>query len=255
LKQYSSTRFLLTVFAVSLTLLAGACSSGGSSGSDTSSDDSEVAPTPKQETDQIGVPDVDDTESSATDDAQEAGSDDAAEPEPVAQPDDSRTDDAVQANEEVIAEETIPGNPVELRIDTIDVAAGFEYVGLTEDGDMDAPEDWDSVAWYEPGTVPGDRGNAAIAGHFDSPTGQGVFYRLNDLVDGDHVTIITDQGEELVFEVIEVERFHINDAPLEKIFGQTDERNMNLITCDGVWDSAAGTYEERLVVYTRLIEG
>jgi sortase A len=52
--------------------------------------------------------------------------------------------------------------------------------------------------------------------------------------------------------VIESARYSQEAAPLDKIFGFDLERDLNLITCDGVWNRTAQRYRERLVVYTRL---
>jgi sortase A len=167
---------------------------------------------------------------------------------------DDSTETARDDDEADDAEEPAPGNPVRLQIDAIDVDAPFEYVGVDDQGNMGVPEEWDNVAWYEPGTVPGARGNSVIAGHYDSDTGPAVFFDLNHLEEGDEVRIVTEDGEELVFEIFEIESVHVDDADTSKIFGRTDQRNLNLITCEGVWDSSAGMYDHRLIVYTRLIE-
>jgi sortase A len=73
------------------------------------------------------------------------------------------------------------------------------------------------------------------------------------LAPGDRITVVTEDHEELVFEITGVETVHVDEAPLEKIFGSTDEFNLNLITCEGVWDSSRGMYDQRLVVYSTLV--
>jgi sortase A len=164
------------------------------------------------------------------------------------------SDDSNRSDEDEDVETPVPGNPTRLQIDSIGIDAGFEYVGVDDDGNMGVPEEWENVAWYEPGTVPGDRGNSVIAGHYDSDTGPAVFYDLNELEVGDEVRIVTEDGEELVFAVTEIESIHVDEADTKKIFGQTNERNLNLITCEGVWDSDAGMYDHRLIVYTTLVD-
>jgi sortase A len=215
-----------------------------------SSDDSdevvEPAATPE--------PEVDDTaEASDDSDAVTVIEDDPSDDTSTsaAADDDSVRQSEVGDDEEV--EEPIPGKPVRLQIDAIDVDAAMEYVGVDDDGNMDVPQEWENVAWYEPGTAPGDRGNSVIAGHYDSYTDPAVFYDLNELEVGDIVRVITEDGEELEFEVTELELVHVDDADTSKIFGKTDERNLNLITCEGAWDPAAGMYDERLIVYTTLV--
>jgi hypothetical protein len=148
------------------------------------------------------------------------------------------------------------GLPSELRIDRLGVRAPFEHLGRTPAGAMADPVGWDNVSWFNEGPRPGEVGNAAVAGHLDRPGGApAIFWNLNQMRPGDRVTVITEHGETLIFEVTEVEQFHVSNAPNSKIFGRTDSRNMNLITCAGRWDTSMGMYDQRLVVYTTLVSG
>ena len=84
-----------------------------------------------------------------------------------------------------------PGVPVRLKIPSIKVDAAVEHVGLTADGAMDVPKDYDNTAWYRLGPRPGEPGNAAIAGHVDSSkkNGRAVFWDLTKLKPGDEVFV------------------------------------------------------------------
>lgn len=144
--------------------------------------------------------------------------------------------------------------PVRFKIPSLDVDEEIEPVSQTENGEMAAPREWNDVAWYEPGPRPGAMGNAVIAGHYDSPWGQAVFYRIDSLEPGDEIIVEMDDGEELRFQVTETMRVKTEDAPLQDIFGPSSDRNLNLITCYGVFDSERNLYDERLVVFTELIE-
>jgi LPXTG-site transpeptidase (sortase) family protein len=148
-----------------------------------------------------------------------------------------------------------PGKPTRLLIATIDVDAPIEYVGLDNEGHMEVPQEWDNVAWFEPGPIPGEPGNAVMAGHYDSATGPAVFYELDELEIGDEIIVLTQGNEELVFEIIEIEDLHVDDIDTSKIFGDTEDRNLNLVTCSGDWDTSFDMYDRRLIVYTRLING
>jgi sortase A len=147
-----------------------------------------------------------------------------------------------------------PGKPVRFQIDRIEVDAEVEHVEQDEQGRMDVPQEWKNVAWYELGPIPGEQGNAVIAGHYDSFSGPAVFFELGELEEGDIVRVITEDDEALEFEVFEIESVHIDDADSRKIFGETDEFNLNLITCEGIWDRETDMYDHRLIVYTRLIQ-
>jgi hypothetical protein len=171
------------------------------------------------------------------------------DPEPVAEPE----PEPVSEPEPVV--EQRPALPAELVIDRIGVRSTFEHLGRTPQGAMADPVGWDNVSWFNEGPRPGEVGNAAVAGHLDRPGGApAAFWNLRQLAPGDRVTVITEDGERLVFEVTEIEQFHVNNAPTSKIFGRSDERNMNLITCAGNWDHSIGMYDQRLVAYTTLVE-
>ncbi len=143
--------------------------------------------------------------------------------------------------------------PVRLQIPMIGLDADIEAVGQTESGQMDVPTNFQNVAWYEPGTTPGEQGNAVISGHLDDPKGPAVFWKLRKLKINDQIIVTDAAGSKHTFAVIGKESYADDTAPLDKIFGFDLERDLNLITCDGVWNRKAHQYTQRLVVYTRLV--
>jgi hypothetical protein len=146
------------------------------------------------------------------------------------------------------------GQPVRLKIPKIKVDAAIEYVGLAADGAMDVPKNYNNTAWYQPGPRPGDQGNAAIDGHVDSTTGKAVFWELVKLQPGDEIFVVGDDGVERRFVVLEVQSYKRVDAPLERIFGPTTDRRLNLITCDSTsnFDRTKREYAANVVVYAEL---
>lgn len=142
------------------------------------------------------------------------------------------------------------GQPVRVQIPSIKVDAAIEYVGLTPEGNMDTPKNYDNTAWYEPGARPGDVGNAAIAGHVDSKTGKAVFWDLAKLKAGDEIFVVGDDGVTRRFVVAGVDSYGRSAAPLQQIFGPTSERHLNIITCDSTTPFTNGQYAANVVVYT-----
>ncbi|RKD69432.1 LPXTG-site transpeptidase (sortase) family protein [Sinobaca qinghaiensis] len=152
---------------------------------------------------------------------------------------------------EAEAEQTVPTG---LSIPSIDVSAELEPKGVLDNGQMGVPSTEDGVAWFEPGAKPGEKGNAVMAGHVDSRTGPAVFYDLDKLDAGDEIEVTDEKGEVLTFEVKRAVSYDRTDAPIEDIFGPSNTRSLNLITCTGTFDQAEGTHDQRLVVYTELQE-
>ncbi|WP_052158855.1 class F sortase [Halobacillus sp. BBL2006] len=144
--------------------------------------------------------------------------------------------------------------PVRLEIPSIDVDAPVQPQGYTDEGGMAVPNSVTDVGWFEPGTKPGKTGNAVIAGHVDGQYGPAVFYDLKKLETGDDIVVHGKDGGTLTFAVKEVVAYPVDDAPLRKLFGPTNERSLNLITCTGPYDNDAQGYTERLAVYTIMKE-
>jgi sortase (surface protein transpeptidase) len=143
--------------------------------------------------------------------------------------------------------------PSRIRIPAIGIDTDVEQVGKTRDGAMDVPQSFWTVGWYKLGFKPGEPGSAVMAGHVDNPKGPAIFWDLRKLQPGNKVLVSDRTGKELVFEVFEAENYPFDNAPLSRIFGNTDDVYLNLITCTGVFDRSSQNYDKRLVVYTRLI--
>jgi sortase A len=143
--------------------------------------------------------------------------------------------------------------PVYINIPKLGIDTIVESVGLTKAGNMDTPANAKNVGWYRYGTVPGDRGNAVISGHFDTATGKpAIFYGLSKLSVGDTVGITLRGGREIEFTVTGKDAIPYQTFPSGYVFLDKPGINLNLITCGGIWDAKQKTYTKRIVVYTTL---
>lgn len=128
-------------------------------------------------------------------------------------------------------------------------------LGLNPDNTMAVPEDHDDVGWFTGGGRPGRPGAAdqvgptVLAGHVDSTTGPSVFFRLRDLVVGDDVTVTTTEGIEARYRVTDIGDYAKSEFPTARVFGAVPRDEIRLITCAGVFDDDAGSYENNLVVF------
>lgn len=145
--------------------------------------------------------------------------------------------------------------PLRLQIPKFQIDAVIESVGSDQKGNMDAPHRVADVAWYAPGSAPGEVGNAVIAGHLDRADGSpAVFWPIGQLKAGDEVIVVSANHLHYHFRVVRVQSYPYNAAPLDEIFGFALHSQLNLITCHGVWNQGARNYSKRLVVYTELIK-
>ncbi|PCN44024.1 sortase [Brevibacillus laterosporus] len=142
--------------------------------------------------------------------------------------------------------------PNRLQIPSIGLDTTIETVGITVEGNMDVPKAFDKVGILSPWTKPGEKGNAVIAGHFDHYTGPAIFYHLKKLKHGDHVIVSDSNDHRLIYAVKEVTTFKTKEAPLERIFGESNTSNLNLVTCSGKFNKKTQEHAKRLVVFTEL---
>ena len=144
--------------------------------------------------------------------------------------------------------------PTSIHIPSLNLSAFVESSGLNQDGELPVPLTGESAVWYSNTSKPGAIGNSVIAGHVDDFSGPALFFDLQHLLIGDEIIIEGEGGYTFTFEVVSIESYPRNSAPISHIFGFSSKPQLNLITCHGVFDQKLGTHEERLVVYTTLAE-
>lgn len=149
--------------------------------------------------------------------------------------------------------ETVYYRPVTLRLPKLGIETHIEEVGQDEKGNMDVPKKAENVGWYRLGVKPGEKGNAVIAGHLDTQTGApAIFYKLSTLEPGDTVEIVDVYNNTLVFTVQKKVAYPTDEFPLQKVFGPSSEKMLNLITCDGTFNQSRKLYSQRLVIFSKL---
>ncbi len=158
------------------------------------------------------------------------------------------------AEKSLSSADLLAGLPQHLTIPRLEIDTAVEQVGLTPDGAMDVPKGTSTVAWFAPGTRPGDLGSAVITGHLDGIRGAtAVFDKLDTLQKGDLLSITDGKGTIIHF-VVRESRLYDRDAIAPEIFSSESGSHLNLITCAGVWNKALKSYTKRLVVFTDKVE-
>jgi sortase (surface protein transpeptidase) len=152
--------------------------------------------------------------------------------------------------------------PVRIIIPKIGVDALIQDVGISKRGNMAVPTSYSKVGWYRYGARPGQAGTAVLAGHLDNGFGlPAVFNHLSELTVGDQVIIEDAEGVQYYFVVKKIGVVDYVALDTDDIFGDqrqmhTDsaEAHLNLITCEGDWDSQQKIYTERRIVFTTLTD-
>jgi LPXTG-site transpeptidase (sortase) family protein len=143
------------------------------------------------------------------------------------------------------------GFPVRLIIEKLAVDGNIVHSGLTEDGDMEAPEKIDELGWYKYGPRPGMPGSAVIAGHVGIGE-SGIFENLHELQKGDTFLVIDENDREISF-VVRDTKIYDYEEHSEEVFFSNEGYHLNLITCTGDWLNDQQTMTKRLVVFSDRI--
>jgi sortase (surface protein transpeptidase) len=138
--------------------------------------------------------------------------------------------------------------PVTLTIPSIGVQTSLIRLGLAADGTLQVPQSTAVAGWYTGSPRPGAVGSAVIAGHIDSRTGPGVFFRLSLLRPGDRVYVRRADGTLAVFLVTAVRQFPKDSFPTSAVYGPTPDPEVRLITCGGTFDPQLGSYLSNTIV-------
>lgn len=146
-----------------------------------------------------------------------------------------------------------PATPVKVSIPSIGVTSSLMELGLNPDGTVEVPppEKGMTAGWYTGGATPGEAGAAVIIGHNDTRFGKAVFHDLQKITKGADITVADSLGESARFTVTDTESVSKDSFPTEKVYGDTADHALRLITCDGDFD-AEGHPVNNLIVYATL---
>lgn len=140
--------------------------------------------------------------------------------------------------------------PTQIRYDRIGLSMPVDAVGVADDGQMEIPADALRAGWYEYGPgVGADAGTTVLAAHSGSYiTPRGPFFDLRLARTGDMVDLDGPDGETVRYRVTDVETIAKDTIDLVPYFARDGDPRLVLITCGGVWDEGAQSYESNVVV-------
>ena len=144
--------------------------------------------------------------------------------------------------------------PARIKIPKIKVDAAVVPIGMSQEGEMDAPTGPDIVGWYRLGPKPGEPGNVLLTGHLDWKTQTAVFWRLRELKPGDTIAVQAADNKVYEYKVEQVTSYPRASAPVDQIVGYAIGSVVTIVTCDGTFDRQAKDYDRRLIVRARLIQ-
>ena len=145
--------------------------------------------------------------------------------------------------------------PTRLLIPKISVNAPFTELSIDDTGKLQPPpaNDTNLVGWYAKGVSPGETGTAIIAGHVDTKTSAAVFAGLGALKKGDRFSVERSDGRTASFVVDSAETYAKNAFPDDRVYADTPDAEVRLITCAGTYDRSVKDYTDNLVVFAHLV--
>jgi len=93
-----------------------------------------------------------------------------------------------------------------------------------------------------------------MAGHVNWNGGlAGVFVDLHLMNRGDIITVHYEDTSQVSFMVHNIQRYPLDHDTRDVFIADDTMSHLNLITCDGDWDTTMDTHELRLVVFSTKI--
>jgi sortase (surface protein transpeptidase) len=148
----------------------------------------------------------------------------------------------------------------ELIIPSAQLRAAVVMVGVSANNFLGAPDNPETIGWWEEGPAPGERGNVLFDGHRDfrdinGHVGEGVCWLLTETRPGDPV-IVRDRsdGSASVYTVRTIHSIESDDPTGAEFLRASDRAMLTIVTCEGSFDEEAHNYSQRRVVVAELTD-
>lgn len=140
-------------------------------------------------------------------------------------------------------------DPKIINLPTINTEGFIQKVGVDQKKQIAVPNNIYIAGWFNQTVLPGEKGLSIIDGHVTGRVNNGIFKDLSKLSDGDNFTIEFGNGSKKEFKVVKKVDTLVKDSA-SVLFSQEPgiERQVNLITCSGVFDRKSQSYPNRLVI-------
>jgi hypothetical protein len=156
-----------------------------------------------------------------------------------------------------VAAYTVPAsNPKYISMPAISTGTVRVFkLGLLSNGSMSVPSNIYDAGWYDASTKPGQAGAMFIYGHLSSWTAEGAFYNLKKLKPGDKIMITSGNNTVYTYLVDRLVVYPSGNVPMNTVLAPINaaKPGLNLMTCAGSIVKGTSEYDQRLVVYTSLI--
>ncbi|SFI16981.1 LPXTG-site transpeptidase (sortase) family protein [Streptosporangium canum] len=144
--------------------------------------------------------------------------------------------------------------PYRIAISKIGLLAPLMALGVDAKKEIQTPplSKPNQAGWYKHGPIPGQQGPSVVLGHVNTKRGAAVFSRLKEIKRGDTIKVSRSDKTIAEFTVDGVEQVSKKAFPSKRVYGNTGEATLRLITCGGVYNRKTGHYTDNIIVYATL---
>ena len=154
---------------------------------------------------------------------------------------------AVVVETNVAEREVIDVAPVRLRIPSLALDYEIQGTGADQNGTMQVVPSISVISWYKQSAIPGNTGNAILAGHNTWRGERSPLYTMDDLPIGSEMAIEYEDGSIVYFMLESVFVYKLKTAPVDKILDLQGDARVTLITCKPPFNIVTGTSDNRIV--------
>ncbi len=157
--------------------------------------------------------------------------------------------------ESLLKRHSAPANdPKTIKIPAISVHARILEMGLTQNGNIQAPNSIFDAGWYKNSARLGENGVTFIDGHVFGTTRPAVFSKLKDLKANDTIEITRGDNTKFTYKIREQKTYNVDDINMNELLkGRGGGSELVLMTCHGPY-TAQGAYTERYVLFATLVK-
>ena len=150
---------------------------------------------------------------------------------------------------------TVPSHqPRTIQIPRLGINAYVQKVGIEKNGAMSTPSNINFAGWYINSRSPGESGVSIINGHAGGRYSPGVFLQIGQLQPTDKLYVQMGDMTMREFSVLSVNTYSVAEASTP-LFNDDPliDKELHLITCDGVFNDQTQSYDKRTVVVARYV--
>lgn len=142
-----------------------------------------------------------------------------------------------------------------IKIPKLGVSARVLQLGIKNSGELAAPTNVFDTGWYTGSAKPGQAGATLIDGHVSSWTTHGVFYGIKNLSAGDAIQIVKGDNSVLTYRVVKTQVYDADKVDMQAAVTPVTQNKsgLNLITCGGHVKKGTNDFDQRLIVFSELV--